>query len=349
MLWLGWVIAARAAPVSDWLDAVVLLTLGNGTCSGVHVGGGRIATAYHCTAAGGRLRATARNGTWGFGRVVAVDAADDLAVVQVDALDALPSLAVAGACPPIGAPVWALGHPLGGDGARGLLVGTLLWSASEGSVAAVGARALQVTPALNHGNSGGPLVDAEGQVVGIASRRLAGDSLGFAVRSELLVALLDGPPSRLGPVGGTVAVELVGGTLDGSGGVPSVGGRAELSFRDHLLVEASAYAPLEQRWNAARFGSATAELGDLLGGARLRLGRGLYTTQVDLLGGLVGLERWSRPDGDPFDVTGHGLAAPIVSGQLTCGGFGLEIGWLPTLGMSRTLIVVRWPGVFNVF
>lgn len=54
-------------------------------------------------------------------------------------------------------------------------------------------RYLQTSALLNPGNSGGPLVDADGYVVGIVSRRLAGEGvgLGFAVPINLVKEYLE--------------------------------------------------------------------------------------------------------------------------------------------------------------
>src|SRR5687767_6063523 len=107
-------IAAAAEPVDAWLDAVVLVHQGSTTCAGAFVAAeGRVVTAYHCVAAGGRPRITTRAGESAVGRVAAVDRAADLAVIDVPALAGRPWLPVASAPPAPGEPVWALGHPLG--------------------------------------------------------------------------------------------------------------------------------------------------------------------------------------------------------------------------------------------
>jgi S1-C subfamily serine protease len=103
-------------------------------------------------------------------KVVGTDPATDVAVLQVNApsraLDPLPlgdSDTVQ-----VGDEVVAIGNPLGYDR-----------SASAGIVSAVGrsieapnqvstiGHAIQTDAALNHGNSGGPLLNADGQVIGV--------------------------------------------------------------------------------------------------------------------------------------------------------------------------------------
>lgn len=56
---------------------------------------------------------------------------------------------------------------------------------------------VQTDAAINHGNSGGPIVDRAGRVVAVATMKLTGDaeSIGFGVAAEHVRALLDGQTS----------------------------------------------------------------------------------------------------------------------------------------------------------
>ena len=83
----------------------------------------------------------------------------------------------------VGEKVIAIGNPLG-----------LSFSATEGIVSAVhrpGQNKLpyyiQTDVALNPGNSGGPLIDTEGKVIGINNFKIGGfESLGFALESDYI-------------------------------------------------------------------------------------------------------------------------------------------------------------------
>jgi S1-C subfamily serine protease len=83
----------------------------------------------------------------------------------------------------IGEKVIAIGNPLG-----------LQFSASEGIVSAMNREGLnkinayiQTDAALNPGNSGGPLINKQGEVVGINNFKVSsGESLGFALESNYL-------------------------------------------------------------------------------------------------------------------------------------------------------------------
>jgi S1-C subfamily serine protease len=81
----------------------------------------------------------------------------------------------------VGEKVIAIGNPLG-----------LSFSATEGIISAVNRKGqnnlpiyLQTDVALNPGNSGGPLIDKEGEVIGINNFKIGGaESLGFALESN---------------------------------------------------------------------------------------------------------------------------------------------------------------------
>ncbi len=126
------------------------------------------------------------------GRVVAFDRALDMALVQ------LPDLP-AGAAPlalddpravEVGDRVAAIGHPEQGG----------LWTLTTGVISTVvadiggvkGKNAFQTDTSINRGNSGGPLLDARGRIVGVntsmsrkAADGLAITSVNFAIRSDV--------------------------------------------------------------------------------------------------------------------------------------------------------------------
>lgn len=88
---------------------------------------------------------------------VAADAVTDLAVLRVDAdTSQLPKLVWSERDPRAGDRVLALGHPQ-----------ETVWSFSEGVVGALQYGILQHTAIVGPGSSGGPLLDAKGQVVGV--------------------------------------------------------------------------------------------------------------------------------------------------------------------------------------
>ena len=126
-------------------------------------------------------------------KVVGTDAATDLAVLKIDA-KGLPTLEFGDSdAVKVGDAVLALGNPLG--------VGETVTS---GIISAKGRQTsggdsyqdfLQTDAAINHGNSGGALVNAGGQLIGIPSQILTpGDGnigLGFAIPSNMAKHVMD--------------------------------------------------------------------------------------------------------------------------------------------------------------
>jgi len=107
----------------------------------------------------------------------------DLAIVRIQAtLPALELAHGAGSEPHVGDSVLAYGSPEGLQG-----------TATVGIISALRPGWVQTDAEVTHGNSGGPLVDRAGRVVGITSLGFArGSGLGFAVDATKLCPLLSG-------------------------------------------------------------------------------------------------------------------------------------------------------------
>ena len=123
--------------------------------------------------------------------IAAANKAQDLALLKVKA-SGLSCLDLTPQRPPVGTRVFAIGHPLG-------LKNSVL---SEGLVSGVGeapagggAASIQTTAPISPGSSGGPLVTADGHVVGVTSGALVdagrlSQNLNYAVPSSLVGDLL---------------------------------------------------------------------------------------------------------------------------------------------------------------
>ena len=159
------------------------------------------------------------------GRVIAYDRALDLALVEVPSLPAdVTGIALGDPrSAEIGDRVAAIGHPEQG-GLWTLTTGVLSARVADiGGVA--GKNAFQTDTSINRGNSGGPLLDASGRLVGVntsmarkAADGLAITAVNFAIRSDVarrwmaaqdeliayggptvLVAATNAPPARPAP------------------------------------------------------------------------------------------------------------------------------------------------------
>jgi putative serine protease PepD len=158
---------------------------------------GDIVTNYHVISAVTSIRVTLQSGVSYSARVVAKDASNDLAVLRIDAAAGqLHPLSLADSSNlEVGDAVLAIGDPYGlTDTATAGIVSALDRTISAPNDAKI-TDAIQTDAALNSGNSGGPLLDASGQVIGVDSQiesQSGGNvGIGFAVPSNTVKALLD--------------------------------------------------------------------------------------------------------------------------------------------------------------
>ena len=152
-----------------------------GVGSGIVLGENRVLTNAH-NVRGTQARVTFADGRTAEGNVAGHDIDGDLAVIEADTGQA-PALPWATTAPAIGTPVFALANP----GGRGLRV-------TFGSVSGIdrtfrGPRGLRITGSLEHtapllpGSSGGPVLDAQGQLLGINTNRL-GEGFYLAIPAD---------------------------------------------------------------------------------------------------------------------------------------------------------------------
>lgn len=149
---------------------------------------GHLLTSQHVIAGATTIHVSFADGHKVHAKLVASDPLLDLAVLSVDVpaatLHPLPLGSADGL--QLGDPVVAIGNPFGLD--RSISVGVV--SALHRSMVAPNgftvSNAVQTDAAINHGNSGGPLLDGNGRVVGVAAQIAdsgvnANVGVGFAV------------------------------------------------------------------------------------------------------------------------------------------------------------------------
>lgn len=128
-------------------------------------------------------------------KVLGVDTADDVAVLQIQKpgkLTPIPLGSSAGA--QVGDPVVAIGNALGlapgGPTVTSGIISGLGRSLSTNTERLTGL--LQTDAALNPGNSGGPLADASGKVIGMNTAvSTDGEGVGFAIPIDKITPLID--------------------------------------------------------------------------------------------------------------------------------------------------------------
>jgi putative serine protease PepD len=153
---------------------------------------GHIATNQHVVDGASSIKVTFSNGHTASAKVVGTDPSTDVAVIKVDAPKSeLHPLAFANSNDvQVGDGVVAIGSPFGLEGT----VTTGIVSALNRTIDAPNnftiSGAIQTDAAINHGNSGGPLLDTDGNVIGInaqiESDSGGNDGVGFAIPSSVV-------------------------------------------------------------------------------------------------------------------------------------------------------------------
>jgi putative serine protease PepD len=160
---------------------------------------GDIVTAAHVVDEASAVTVILQDGTTRTAEVLGVDEATDIAVIRIspEGLELQPLELGDSSALKVGASVAAIGAPF-----------EYAWSFSTGIVSGLDrtieapngftvAHAIQTDAAVNPGNSGGPLLDAEGDVIGVVDQIATDGSadqssgVGFAVPSDLVASELE--------------------------------------------------------------------------------------------------------------------------------------------------------------
>jgi S1-C subfamily serine protease len=130
---------------------------------------GDILTALHVVEGASQIEVSFYDGTTGTASIKSADPSDDIAVLTASVLPRVVAPAVLGSSPEIGDEVFAVGNPLGLDGS--LTAGVV--SGLDRTFRLADGRTLsgmiQFDAAVNPGSSGGPLLNTQGQVIGIVT------------------------------------------------------------------------------------------------------------------------------------------------------------------------------------
>ena len=148
---------------------------------------GYILTNAHVIAGGSECYVVLDTGENHRARLLGLDEEKDLAVIKIDAAG-LPAAEFGDSdALTVGDPVYAIGNPLGVE-LRGTLTDGIVSAINRDVyVDGVTMTLIQTNAALNNGNSGGPLINVYGQVVGINTMKMGSSSttsvegLGFAI------------------------------------------------------------------------------------------------------------------------------------------------------------------------
>lgn len=160
-------------------------------------GDGKVLTNAHVIDGATSIQVVTKSNGTHAATVLGADTADDVAVIQIQGVSALPTVALGNSGGlQVGDPLVAVGNALALDG--GLTVTTGIVSALNRQIDSDNgplSGLIQTDAPINPGNSGGPLLNGSGQVVGMNTAVAGGaQNIGFAIavdRIKLLIADLE--------------------------------------------------------------------------------------------------------------------------------------------------------------
>jgi len=160
---------------------------------------GYIVTNYHVVEYsdkyGYELKVTLYDGTEYEAKIAGTEEDNDLAIIKIEASGLSPAELGESSSLRVGDTVYAVGNPLG----------DLTFTMTTGTVTALNREIttneysgsiemLQIDAAVNEGNSGGPLYDKEGKVIGVVSAKSSGtgiEGIGFAIPIDDVTRIAD--------------------------------------------------------------------------------------------------------------------------------------------------------------
>jgi S1-C subfamily serine protease len=157
---------------------------------------GDIVTNAHVVDGASSMTVTFADGEQADAELVGVDASSDLAVIRVDrpASELTPLELGQSDTVAVGDTVVALGSPFGLEGTITAGIVSALGRSIDAPNGFTIRGAIQTDAAVNHGNSGGPLLDETGAVIGvnaqIASESGGNDGVGFAIPVDTVTAVV---------------------------------------------------------------------------------------------------------------------------------------------------------------
>jgi serine protease Do len=143
-------------------SSVVTIESGLGSGSGFFISDdGYLLTNEHVVGGAKFVKIKTIAGKSLIGQVIRIDSIRDVAVIKTESSDA-PALSIRKTVPAVGEKVYAIGSPYGEE-----LAGTLTQGVLSSRRTLEGVTYLQSDASVSSGNSGGPLIDSSGAVIGI--------------------------------------------------------------------------------------------------------------------------------------------------------------------------------------
>ena len=336
---------SKPVQIDEWMNSIPLVISGAQYCTGVLIDSRTVATAYHCVVSGREPMLEWDDGKQEVASIVAVHPKKDLALLQIQKTSR-PILSVRKEHVQRGEKVWALGHPFA-PFATGNYQDVLRWSVSQGVISNTGKDLIQTDTALNPGNSGGPLVDQNGAIVGIVSHKMKAENLSFAIPSAAVLSLQKKPrkPSWMGGEWFVYPAASMGLQYDT---LSSFDVCAALLFRDRFALRYRHRLPFESLERAEERGRILLFPISISSLGRFRLGRGASSLVLEL-GPMVVQNQDIRYENEQYLITddmhwGGELNVEIAGVRISFDGMVLHDEFRFFMGFSTDLIGYR--GVF---
>jgi S1-C subfamily serine protease len=212
---------------------------------------GFILTNYHVVSGSSKIQVTLSDQSQYYATALDIDRSDDLALIKINLKKKWPVLKLGDSeRTQVGQKVLAIGNPFGLEGTLTVGVVSSIGRAIDGENEQRLEGMIQTDAAINGGNSGGPLLDSGGAVIGINTAILGQTNIGigFALPINRAKALLDdykaGRITERPKVG--ISTEYVAGDLAEALGLPRRGGLLVQNLYRGTSEEAAGIRPASQ-------------------------------------------------------------------------------------------------------
>ncbi len=156
---------------------------------------GYILTNTHVIDDGERATVQLYDGTTYDAKLVAADSQSDVAILKIEKTGITPAVFASSKGIQTGDAVCAIGNPLSPDYSLTMTSGIISATSREVSYNGAVMNLLQTDTSINEGNSGGPLFNDRGQVIGITNMKIVSsfsniEGIGFAIPSDTLQSIV---------------------------------------------------------------------------------------------------------------------------------------------------------------
>lgn len=156
---------------------------------------GYILTNTHVIDEGERATVQLYDGSTCAAKLVAADSQSDVAILKIEKTGLTPAVFASSKNIRTGDAVCAIGNPLSPDYSLTMTSGIISATSREISYNGAVMKLLQTDTSINEGNSGGPLFNDRGQVIGITNMKIVSsfsniEGIGFAIPSDTLQSIV---------------------------------------------------------------------------------------------------------------------------------------------------------------